>query len=323
MLNILRRQPAAATPQKESIGAEHVCMAALPILAKQIESARDQTTEAIVSLSQRFGGIVTSLDAALTASQHNTGGDDLIAAMNDGLQQLAHVMNTLSAIQDCRTTLAAEIRSLAIYTSELGKMVEQVGMIAFQTNMLALNAAIEAAHAGESGKGFAVVAHEVRQLSNASRDTGKEIAEKIGVINVRLARVIDSNETAAAREREAVHDSGARIQGVLTRFRDISLDLSRSTEDLRGRSADIKDEVAESMIQLQFQDRVGQILSHAIAVMHDLCRHTSTTASGGDRSLLTSQYLTEMARGYTTEEQRLNHQGASPAAVTTPEVEFF
>ena len=68
--------------------------------------------------------------------------------------------------------------------------------------MLSLNAAIEAAHAGESGKGFAVVADEVRALSNAARDTGKQITKKVGLINDALARSL--RDEGARREQEAL-----------------------------------------------------------------------------------------------------------------------
>ncbi len=55
-------------------------MQALPIWTKQVETARTQTEEAIVALSGRFAGIVNRLDLALDASQHNSGGADLVAA---------------------------------------------------------------------------------------------------------------------------------------------------------------------------------------------------------------------------------------------------
>jgi len=320
-----RKSTGVSTNQTQSDAAGQVCIEALPIWAKQIDTARVQTEEAIVALSARFAGIAASLDAALMAAPQNTGlsGSDLIATLNDGKQQLAHVMNELEAIQESRTALASEIRSLAAYTSELAKMAEEVGMVAFQTNMLALNAAIEAAHAGEAGKGFAVVAHEVRQLSNASRKTGTVIVEKIGAINESLAHIIDTNEQAAEREGVAVRDSCARIQDVLGRFSSMSLEMSRSAEDLRQRSRDIKNEVSESLVQLQFQDRVGQILDQAVSSMRDLHQQAGVLALSDEPERVVSEYLAEMARSYTTVEQRRNHEGGSAEKVSTQAIEFF
>lgn len=321
----LRKKPEMAAAQSQPNVAGQVCIEALPIWVKQIDTAREQTEEAIVALSARFAGIAASLDAALKTAPQNAdvSGNNLVTTLNDGKQQLAHVMDELAAIQESRTALASEIRSLAAYTTELGKMAEEVGMVAFQTNMLALNAAIEAAHAGEAGKGFAVVAHEVRQLSNASRKTGTMIVEKIGAINESLAHIIDTNEQAAEREGVAVRDSCARIQDVLSRFSSMSLEMSRSSEDLRERSRDIKNEVSESLVQLQFQDRVGQILAQAVSSMRDLHEQAGVLASSNEPETVVSEYLAEMARSYTTQEQRRNHEGGSVEKVTTQAIEFF
>lgn len=302
-----------------------VCIEALPIWARQIDTVRLQTEEAIVALSARFAGIASSLDAVLQASPQNIelSGCDLITTLNDGKQQLAHVMGELASIQESRTALTSEIRSLAAYTSELGKMAEEVGMVAFQTNMLALNAAIEAAHAGEAGKGFAVVAHEVRQLSNTSRKTGTVIVEKIGAINESLTHIIATNEQAAEREGVAVRDSCARIEDVLSRFGSMSMEMSRSAEDLRQKSRAIKNEVSDSLVQLQFQDRIGQILSQTVSSMQDLHRQADGPASGDEPEAKVSDYLAEMARGYTTQEQWRNHEGRPAEKVTAQAVEFF
>jgi methyl-accepting chemotaxis protein len=317
---------ASAAPQAPAADVSaQVCMEVLPIWAKQVETARTQTEEAIVALSGRFAGIVGKLDDALVASQQvsGSGGADLVGVMSEGKQELAQVMDALTAIHESRTALAAEIRSLAVYSTELGKMASEVEMIAFQTNMLALNAAIEAAHAGEAGRGFAVVAHEVRNLSNASRETGKSIAQKIALIHDSLTHLIETNEQVATRESEAVRDCGARIHGVLGRFSEMSVGLSRSTQDLRRESAAIKEEVEDSLVQLQFQDRVGQILAQVVAAMRDLQQRAGAAAAGEQPQLVAQEYLAQMARSYTTEEQRRNHAGESAPAAQAQQIEFF
>ncbi|WP_322110930.1 methyl-accepting chemotaxis protein [Steroidobacter gossypii] len=288
--------------------ADAVCVQALPIWSKQIETARLQTEEAIVALSARFAGIVNRLDLALDASQHHSGDADLAQALEAGRRELARVMESLTEIHQSRSTLATQIRSLAAHSSELAKMASEVEQIAFQTNMLALNAAIEAAHVGEAGRGFAVVAHEVRNLATASRETGKGITEKIALVNESLAKIIDTNETVSVREGKALHDSENRIQNVLGQFGDMSASLSRSSEDLRRESGVIKDEIAESMVQLQFQDRVGQIMSQVVGSMRDLDQRASAVVRGEQPALDAEAYMTQMINTYTTDEQRRNHQ---------------
>jgi methyl-accepting chemotaxis protein len=295
----------------------------LPIWSRQIETSRRQTEDAIVALTERFSTIVQRIDAALSANgaglQHTETRGDAELSRSD----LALVIDALKAIQLSRNELVGQIRLLTTYTAELHKMATEVDEIGFRTNMLSLNAAIEAAHAGESGKGFAVVATEVRSLSNAARDTGKQITKKVGLINEALARIGKTNEEVAARDDQAVQASDERIRSVLARFERSTAALTASAEQSRTDSAVIKEEICESLVQLQFQDRVGQILAQVSASMDDLSAQAVNSASAEDAAQLANEHAERMVSTYTTEEQRRNHQGIETTAVEQSAVTFF
>jgi methyl-accepting chemotaxis protein len=304
-------------------------LGALPIFAKQIDNARQQSEDAILALSTRFRGIVSNLDSAMAVSQKGSGdgGSDLRRSMDDGKQELLKVIDALTAVRDSRAALITEIRSLNVYTVELADMAKEVEMIAFKTNMLSLNAAIEAAHAsGDVGRGFAVVASEVRQLSIASRETGKTIGAKIALINDTLKHIVGANEQAVAREAAAVADSEARIGGVLKDFGDMTERLLKSAEQFRSDGELIKDEVMESMVHLQFQDRVGQILSHVVQSIENLSESGAAADADGAADAMDdaqADHLAAMARSYTTDEQRRIHAGGAATAVEPQAAEFF
>ena len=298
---------------------EGVYAQAVPIWAKQVESARRQTEEAIVALSQRFEGIVNRLDSALG------GGDESSAIATDareGERHLAQVIEALKLIQQSRDALAEDIRALVKHTEELRKMSSDVESIAFQTNMLALNAAIEAAHAGAAGKGFAVVAHEVRALSEAARTTGKRITGTVGLISNALLEIGAKNEKVSSRDQQAVADSQEHIRTVLERFNQRTTSLAAAAQQSQQSGEAIKGEVCESLVQLQFQDRVGQILQNVVSSM-DQVEQLPVESSGSEADEQIRGHMENMARTYTTDEQRQLHRGLDAQAAVPQEVTFF
>jgi methyl-accepting chemotaxis protein len=202
-------------------------------------------------------------------------------------------------------------------------MSSEVESIAFQTNMLALNAAIEAAHAGTVGKGFAVVAQEVRALSEAARSTGKRISSTVGIISAALVGIGTENERVSSRDEQAVADSQEHIRTVLERFNQRTTHLSEMAWQSQRAGEAIKNEVCESLVQLQFQDRVGQILQHVVDSMRQAEELPDTAEPGGSVQEHVQRHLDQMARTYTTDEQRRLHRGLESQAVAPQEVTFF
>ena len=300
---------------------EGVYAQAVPIWAKQVESARRQTEEAIVSLSNRFEGIVNRLDSAL-GSGEESGANSISADAKEGERHLAQVIEALRLIQQSRDALAEDIRALVKHTDELRKMSSDVESIAFQTNMLALNAAIEAAHAGAAGKGFAVVAHEVRALSEAARTTGKRITGTVDLISGALLEIGAKNEKVSSRDQQAVADSQEHIRTVLERFTQRTTSLAAAAQQSQRAGEAIKGEVCESLVQLQFQDRVGQILQHVIGSMEQVERVPGGPSSDNAADQVRAQ-IESMARTYTTDEQRQLHRGLETRAAKPQEVTFF
>jgi methyl-accepting chemotaxis protein len=315
---------AAEVSSAEEAVRETVVSEALPIWAKQIESARHQTESAIVALTARFDGIVNRLDRALGGAGGSDSGTKAIAEdAAEGERHLAEVIQALKLIQQSRDALAQDIRALVSHTEDLRKMSSDVESIAFQTNMLALNAAIEAAHAGAAGKGFAVVAQEVRALSEAARSTGKRISGTVGLISAALVEIGTKNERVSSRDQQAVADSQEHIRTVLERFSQRTTRLAETAQQSQRASEAIKDEVCESLVQLQFQDRVGQILQHVVDSMRQAEELPDTAEPGGSVQEHVERHLDKMARTYTTEEQRRLHRGLESQVIAPQGVTFF
>jgi len=171
-----------------------------------------------------------------------------------------------------------------------------------------------------------VTEHQQEICVVASRDTGKTIGAKIAVINETLKSIVGANEQAVEREATAVRDSEERIGNVLEEFGGMTERLLKSAEQFRGEGESIKNEVMESMVQLQFQDRVGQILSHVVKSIGDLTANAAGMVAGGEEVVTdeaAADYLAGIAQSYTTDEQRRIHEGAAAAAAAPQAAEFF
>ena len=121
---------------------------------------------------------------AQTAKEKADQAADQVRISNDRMQEMRKAMGEILAGQ-----------------KDIGKIIETIENIAFQTNILALNAAVEAARAGSAGKGFAVVADEVRNLASKSDHAAKQ-----------TKKLIESSLSAVEHGDALVEDVDANMQ---------------------------------------------------------------------------------------------------------------
>ena len=323
-----RRAHAAFLASTDQLGHD-----VLPVWAAHIENSRQQMESAVAALTQRFAGIVDRLDQTLRASGQ---GDDLglAAAFAHSNDELHGVLASLKDAMASNAALHVEVQNLSRFVAELQQMAAEVAAIAQKTNLLAINAAIEAAHAGAEGRGFAVLAQEVRKLSALSGETGQRMADKVNVIGEAISVARQAAQTSARREAASALASEGAINGVLDRFRGVTEAMEASTAALKQESAGIQVEIVEALVQLQFQDRVSQRMTHVrhnIERLPDLLSESRRQfdASGALAPVDAGALLHELEGSYAMADERATHAGnattASPASAAPEleEVTFF
>ena len=312
--------------------------AVAPIWSAHIESSREQMETAVSALSERFSGIVDKLDDAVhgasletsdindSSSDHDGKGPVAVFARSE--RQLGQVISSQQAVMASMIGMLEQVEGLNRFVAELQDMAADVAKIAQQTNLLALNAAIEAARAGELGRGFAVVAREFRLLSMQSGETGRNIAEKVNVISSAIIATCSSVRESARQEDKSMLAAQDSIGAVLGDFRHIIDALQRSGNLLRDESVGIKAEIGDALVQLQFQDRVSQMMSLVKANIEQLPsflqeQQQQYTLQRVLPSLDAQVLLGALEKTYVMNDQHTIHQGGKAAQTNNTEITFF
>lgn len=301
---------------------------ATPVWVKQIESSRTQMETATNQLIAQFTTITERIEQSVRASAMNSSDSGMVAMFDFSRIELEAVVDSLRNAKQNKEALLKEMQRLQSFIAELKQMAADVAGIADQTNLLALNASIEAARAGEAGRGFAVVADEVRKLSTKSGETGKGISQKIEAINAAINAAFHEATSTVEHDAEAVMQAEATIHRVLNGFQGATQTLAESTETLRAESAGIQEEIQNSLVSLQFQDRVSQVLSHvrdniaSLPVYIDEMLQEFKT-SGKLERINVEAMLAELENSYAMVEERQIHLNGETRQNASSEITFF
>lgn len=309
-------------------GLGEVCAQVLPIWSHQIDAARMLSEESIFKLSSRFATLSGDISTSASQGAGQRSGARLLDILEVGQRDLDSIMVALRDALLRKESELKEVLLLSDFTSQLQEMAQFVGDIARQTNLLALNAAIEAARAGDAGRGFAVVADEVRKLSSLSGQTGQKISETVNTVNAAISRTVELSRYQAQQDSQTLAHSEQLVSQVIEHFRHNAQAIVDTSSSLQQQSENVATEISGVLVALQFQDRVGQMLS---LVNNDLLklhghlveRQQLALAGGTPAPIIANTWLEELASTYTMPEQHAIHHGKPVVSSTSSEITFF
>ena len=294
------------------IGLENVCHQSFPIWTKQIETCSQTLMNELEAIANTFSSIVEQL-----AQVKNTTNTNLVGLTGDEnsfnlTSEMNHVSETLKTAVSHQNDAAQEIKGLTPLSEQLEVMAKNVSEIASQTNLLALNAAIEAARAGESGRGFAVVADEVRKLATDSAKIGTEMVEQSEAIRTKISSVLQLTSDRADQETKMIAQAENSLANTIEQYQTVIQQFQDSSSDLINTSENIENNINETLVALQFQDRVTQILGNVNKSIVQISENIDSSIAQFNpgqqqKPIDANEWLNNLKHNYTTTEERQHH----------------
>jgi len=244
------------------------------------------------------------------------------------------VLCSLNVVREHKDGISDQLGDLEPLSAKLQVMAGDVGEIAKQTNLLALNAAIEAARAGAAGRGFAVVADEVRKLATNSAEISVEMVEQSNHIRGKIDEITSKTTEHIAQEEDLIGSAESTLEEINYTY-DLTLQtFSASTMLMNGISDEIINNINDSLVAFQFQDRVCQILRNLRQNVEYVADNVhsaemESAQSGQPVHIDCEAWLAQMRNEHTTRDERDNtsHLLDSSASPSTEEdaeeVTFF
>ena len=281
---VTQQYPGELAPIKENIDylldQLNDTMSSILQAADQVAAGADQVSSGSQALAQgsteqasaveELSATINDLDnaakenrkTAQTAKERADQAADQVRISNERMQEMRRAMGEILTGQ-----------------KDIGKIIETIENIAFQTNILALNAAVEAARAGSAGKGFAVVADEVRNLASKSDHAAKQ-----------TKKLIESSMTAVEHGGELAEDVDVNMQ---------------KTVEYAGVAIDYMEKLAESTIS------EAEAIDQLTTGVDQISSVVQTNSATSEESAAASEELSSQAVMMKQMVQRFQLRGAS------------
>ncbi|RMG37351.1 MAG: hypothetical protein D6720_03350 [Gammaproteobacteria bacterium] len=243
-----------------------------------LRSSIDQAENVIRNATSRLTGSLTGLEEK-TGSQREMLRDlveELLATVrrDDQVEQTEGIrkfttqvdeivrsfVGTVEELKQSGDRIAGNFCQIHEQVETVSGLLGDIDMITSQTDLLALNAAIEAARAGDAGRGFAVVADEVRSLAQRTNVFSEQIRDMLSDIETTLKKVDSAMDAAAGMDLSIAHDANSSISEMWSEIESLNQKATSQSQSIADISEKIHALVMESVLSLQFEDIVTQLL---------------------------------------------------------------
>lgn len=307
---VSRNADALASYVQETVGAiDHMASTVRGVaesterLAESAEKAA-RAVEAIDRSTRQIGESV--IDTTALA-------EEVAKSADSGSRLVAETAATMGEIKEAIDAATETITRLGRRSDQIGELTSVITEIADRTNLLALNAAVLAAQAGAQGRGFRIVADEIKELSERTSASTREIEELIESVRGDVGETIERVALGGERAASGV-DLVSRASSLLVEIREKTSAASERIRSIAGATAV---QASESHTVLEAADLVrnqARDIERATSEQAETARHI------GERTTHMKE-LTEHVRRVTAEQVQVSTRIAAAMEDLTAVVE--
>ena len=243
----------------------------LNFLKGEIDHASQDVEDTASSLTQRFSEMAVSARELSKVVQSLTdevlyvevNGDRITTqSMAEGLMEgLEEFFKKVVFLSSRGVKMSYTLDDMFQVLESMQQSIGEIERINKQTHLLALNAKIEAARAGEAGKGFEVVADEVRALATSVNELSNDLSAQTTQVTEGLEGGYEIiREIATVDLSEENIETHARLKVMTKSFVGQAEAVEQALASSAAASKQVEAQISNSIIELQFQDRVKQRL---------------------------------------------------------------
>ena len=183
----------------------------------------DQNVVYLTNFVTETSSSMVQMSASIAQVETNTAHsyDTTLAVADAAESGMKAVRETIEGMEHIRQSVAASnavVSRLGERSVAIGRILNVIEDVAEQTNLLALNAAILAAQAGEYGKGFSVVAAEIRELSERTASSTRDIGNLIAAVQDEVKNALQTMSAGSKLVEKGVslsHEAGKALTKIL------------------------------------------------------------------------------------------------------------
>lgn len=262
-----------------------------------------ESTEALAESAEKTARAMEAIDNSTQSIGESVNDTTVLAeevavSADAGSQLVSDTARSMSKIKEAIDAATESITRLGRRSDQIGEVTHVINEIADRTHLLALNAAILAAQAGSQGRGFRIVADEIKELSERTAASTREIEEMIKAVREDVSETIERVAVGGQRADEGV-DLASRASVLLTEIRDKTNAASDRIKLIADSTAI---QTAESHTVLEAADLVRQ---QARGIERATSEQALTSRHIGERALHMSE-LTEQVRRATGEQAQVS-----------------